>query len=78
VPLLGLPADPRPLLPLPLPDEVDPDDPKLPLLEGEGDPLLLEEVDPYTSDVSIEPVTINAAKTRHKATLTEYRIRIIF
>ena len=47
VPLLGLPADPRPLLPLPLPDEVDPDDPELPLLEGvdEGDPVLLEEVE---------------------------------
>jgi hypothetical protein len=44
VPPLGLPADPRPLLPLPLPDEVDPE---LPLLEGvdEGDPLLLEEVE---------------------------------
>jgi len=43
VPLLGLPADPRPL-PLPPPDEVDPDDPELPLLEGVdgGDPLLLE------------------------------------
>jgi hypothetical protein len=47
VPLLGLPADPRPLPPLPLPNEVDPDDPELPLLEGVdgGDPLLLEEVE---------------------------------
>jgi hypothetical protein len=34
VPLLGFPADPRSLLPLPLPDEVDPDDPELPLVEG--------------------------------------------
>ena len=44
---LGLPADPRPLLPLPLPDEVDPDDPELPLPEGvdEADPLLLEDVE---------------------------------
>jgi len=41
VPLLGLPADPRPLPSLPLAD-----DPEL-LLESvnEGDPLLLEEVE---------------------------------
>jgi len=47
VPPPGLPADPRPLLPLPLPDEVDPDDPELPLLEGvdEADPVSLEEVE---------------------------------
>jgi|GEM_PF-2121665 hypothetical protein len=34
VPPLGLPADPRPLQPLSLPGEVDPDDPELPLVEG--------------------------------------------
>jgi hypothetical protein len=47
VPPLGLPGDPRPLPSLPLPDDVDPDGPALPLLEGvdEGDPLLLEEVE---------------------------------
>jgi hypothetical protein len=35
------------LLPPPLPDGVDTDDPELPPLEGvdEGDPVLLEEVD---------------------------------
>jgi hypothetical protein len=45
VPLPVLPADRRPLLPLP--DDVDPDDPELPSLEGvdEGDPVLLEEVE---------------------------------
>jgi len=47
VPLLGIPADPRPLLlPPPLPDDVDPDDPELPPLGGvdEDDPALLEVV----------------------------------
>ena len=34
MPPLGLPADPRPLQPLSLPGEVDPDDPELPLVEG--------------------------------------------
>lgn len=74
MPLLALPVDPRPLLPLP--DDVDPEGPALPLLEGvnEGDPVLLREVElceAYTIVVSVEPVIISAAKTRHKAKQTE-------
>jgi len=84
VSLLALPVDPRPLPPLPLPDDVDPDGPPLLLLEGvdEGDPVLLGEVElceAYTIVVSVEPVIRSAAKTRHKAKLTENLLfRIIF